>query len=352
MKKENKIRFYNHLESNYLNLTFDDIIIYPNPATAIDSRYKDISIPALPLITAPMPSILSSELLEAMYKATEEEHLTIDTVLLPRREFMSEEQYQELIKNPYFPKVVNGFSYSSTTSIEDIVRDVEKYKLDKICIDVANGYMPRLQFYLNDLMHALRDIRPLIIAGNIVDSEYANELFKINWSYPLYLRVGIGTGSACTTSKQTGIGRGPVNILLDMYSNLKLGDCQGIIMDGGIKHSGDIVKALALGANKVMIGNLFAGVKESYAKDLGNGRKEYAGLASSLYNKTSSVEGSSGSIPSEYSYIELLRLIDGNLRSAMSYLGAHWLYQIPAASSIGMCSPAMSNSTNSQLGKI
>jgi IMP dehydrogenase len=144
----------------------------------------------------------------------------------------------------------------------DRVDALVKAGVDVITVDSAHGHS-------EGVLRAVRDIRnkyPMldIVAGNIVTKDAAKALIEAGANA---LKVGVGPGSICTTRIIAGVGVPQVTAVNDVYEYTKnLGIC--VIADGGIKYSGDIVKALAAGANTVMLGSLLAGTKEEDSKHM------------------------------------------------------------------------------------
>ena len=196
-----------------------------------------------------------------------------------------------------------------------------------ILIDVAHGHHELVQKAIAKLRSTLPE-HVDIIAGNIASAQAAKDLQS--WGAD-GLRVGIGGGSLCTTRLKTGFGVPNVTCLEDINAVTTL----PVMADGGIRTSGDIAKALALGSSTVMLGSLIAGTKESPGKiiEKNNGLfKRYRGAAS-LETKMAhgkeerNVEGESTVIPFKGGVKFVLQgLLDG-LRSALSYSGAHNLQE-------------------------
>jgi IMP dehydrogenase len=190
-----------------------------------------------------------------------------------------------------------------------------------ILIDVAHGHHENVK----QAIKAIKGISPGvdIIAGNIATYEAANDL--IDWGADA-LRVGIGGGSLCTTRIKTGFGVPNVTCLEEICSISTV----PVMADGGIRTSGDIAKALALGSSTVMIGSLLAGTEEAPGKIVetaGGLYKRYRGAAS-LETKVThgqearNVEGESTMVPFKGGVKYIIEgLLDG-VRSAFSYGGA------------------------------
>lgn len=192
-----------------------------------------------------------------------------------------------------------------------------------ILIDVAHGHHELVKKAITKLKSILPN-HVNIIAGNIATARAAKDLE--NWGAD-GLRVGIGGGSLCTTRLKTGFGVPNVTCLEDINAVTSL----PVMADGGIRTSGDIAKALALGSQTVMLGSLIAGTKESPGQiiEKNNGLfKRYRGAAS-LETKTvhgqeqKNVEGESTVIPFKGGVKFVLMGLEDGIRSALSYGGAN-----------------------------
>jgi IMP dehydrogenase len=138
------------------------------------------------------------------------------------------------------------------------------------------------------------------------------------------VRVGIGGGSMCTTRIVTGHGLPTLQSIIDINEQRKSKKC-AVIADGGIRNSGDMVKAFAAGADFVMVGSMLAGTKESPG-EIVNGRKMFRGMASKSAQEDtrgyiSVIEGAETTIPYKGSVRTILKDIIGGLRSGCSYSG-------------------------------
>jgi IMP dehydrogenase len=190
-----------------------------------------------------------------------------------------------------------------------------------ILIDVAHGHHKNVKLAIEKIKNL--DPNVDVIAGNIATAKAAIDLEK--WGAD-GLRVGIGGGSLCTTRIKTGFGIPNVTCIKEIVSVTSL----PVMADGGIRSSGDIAKALALGASNVMIGSLIAGTEESPGSiiEKSNGLyKRYRGAASletklTHGQQTRNVEGESTIIPYKGGVKYILEgLIDG-IKSALSYAGS------------------------------
>lgn len=195
-----------------------------------------------------------------------------------------------------------------------------------ILIDIAHGHHENMENAITDLKNNLEANITDVIAGNIATADAAEDL--VAWGAD-GLRVGIGGGSLCTTRVKTGFGVPNVTSIEEVF---EIADSAGIpiMADGGIKSSGDIAKALAVGADCVMVGSLLAGTKESPGAILETPQglfKRYRGSAS-LETKVThgqvarNVEGESTTIPFKGGVKFIINGLTDGVRSAFSYAGA------------------------------
>lgn len=193
-----------------------------------------------------------------------------------------------------------------------------------ILIDVAHGHHINVKKMIKSLRESLPS-KVDIIAGNISTEESAIDL--CDWGVD-GLRVGIGGGSLCTTRIQTGHGVPNITSIIDCVKGSKV----PVMADGGIRSSGDIAKALSIGADCVMLGSLLAGTKESPGKIITKGDgilcKKYRGSASletksSLGQSIKHVEGESTLIPYKGSVDIVIEKLTDGVKSALSYSGSN-----------------------------
>lgn len=200
-----------------------------------------------------------------------------------------------------------------------------------ILIDVAHGHHKNVK----NMIKKLKEVLPKkvdVIAGNVSTEQSAKDLS--DWGAD-GLRVGIGGGSLCTTRIQTGHGVPNITSIIDCVSGVPLN--VPIMADGGIRNSGDISKALAVGADCVMLGSLLAGAKESPGKivEKGNGSlyKRYRGSASletkSTHGQsTKHIEGESTLIPFKGGVKFIIQKLNDGVKSAFSYSGANTIEEL------------------------
>ena len=220
-----------------------------------------------------------------------------------------------------------------------------------ICIDVAHGHHVLVKEAIRKLKNELNSVH--IMAGNVATARAFEDLS--NWGADS-IKVGIGGGSICSTRIQTGHGVSALQSVMDCSSvSVKTGT--KLIADGGIKNSGDIVKALAAGADFVMLGSLLAGTQESPGDVINtpNGKfKTYRGMASKEAQRdwkgsTSSREGISTHIPFKGNVDEILEELSVGIRSGFSYTGARTLPELHEFSKFIKQTNAGRNESNSHI---
>lgn len=225
--------------------------------------------------------------------------------------------------------------------------------VDVVCIDTAHGHSKGVIEKIKEVKKLFPDTQ--FIVGNIATQEAAEALIKAGADA---IKVGIGPGSICTTRIIAGIGVPQVTAILDCVQIAKKYNIP-VIADGGIKYSGDIVKAIALGANSVMIGSLFAGTEESPGETIlyqGRSYKMYRGMGSigamkkgskDRYfqdNVTSDIklvpEGIEGRVPYKGNISSSIYQLLGGLKSGMGYVGANTLNSLNERAKFVKISPA------------
>jgi IMP dehydrogenase len=207
--------------------------------------------------------------------------------------------------------------------------------VDVLCVDTAHGHSKNVIEMVRWLVQHFRDT--IIVAGNVVTAEATEALMDAGADV---VKVGVGPGSICTTRVVSGVGMPQISAVMTCSKVAKKRG-KSIIADGGIKFSGDIAKALALGANTVMIGNLLAGSDESPGETIlyqGRTYKVYRGMGSlgamqqgsrDRYGQADIMdldklvpEGIEGKVPYRGSASGILHQLIGGLKSGMGYLGA------------------------------
>ena len=198
-----------------------------------------------------------------------------------------------------------------------------------LCIDVAHGHHILVKEVLEEL-RATHGEGLCIIAGNVATKQGINDL--ADWGANA-VRCNIGGGSICSTRIQTGHGVPGLETILQCYQTDRN---VAIIADGGLRNSGDIVKAIAAGADCVMLGSLLSGTDETpgdFVYVNGEKRKAYRGMASpeaqfDWRGRAGSLEGVSATVPYKGSANLILTNLMQGLRSGMSYSGARTLKEL------------------------
>lgn len=207
--------------------------------------------------------------------------------------------------------------------------------VDVVVVDTAHGHSKNVLAMVGWVAKNFRDV--IVVAGNVVTAEATEALIKEGAEV---VKVGIGPGSICTTRVVAGVGMPQISAVIECSAAARRHG-KTIIADGGIKYSGDITKALALGANTVMIGNLLAGADESPGETIlyqGRTYKVYRGMGSLGAMQKGSKdryfqgdvtdfeklvpEGIEGKVPYKGSASAILHQLLGGVRSGMGYMGA------------------------------
>jgi IMP dehydrogenase len=222
-----------------------------------------------------------------------------------------------------------------TADILERVAALVKSDVDAIVIDTAHGHSKGVITTLQKVKKKFPELQ--VVVGNIATAEAALLLVKAGADA---VKVGIGPGSICTTRVIAGVGVPQLTAVLEVAKALK-GKNIPIIADGGVRFTGDIVKALAAGASSVMMGSMFAGVEESPGETIifeGRKFKSYRGMGSIEAMQKGSKdryfqdaeddikklvpEGISGRVPVKGSLSEVIYQFVGGLRAGMGYCGA------------------------------
>jgi len=214
----------------------------------------------------------------------------------------------------------------------DRARALAEAEVDAIVVDTAHAHSKGVIETVKKLKKMFPDID--VVAGNIGSAEAAKELASLDIDG---MKVGMGPGSICTTRIIAGIGVPQLTAIIECSTVAKRRNIP-VIADGGIRYSGDIVKALAAGASSVMIGSLFAGTEESPGETVlleGRRYKEYRAMGSIVamtkgsadrYFQESAAkyvpEGVEGRVPYRGLAREVIFQLVGGLRSGMGYCGA------------------------------
>ncbi len=229
-------------------------------------------------------------------------------------------------------RLLAGAAVGTSGDMHERVAELVNQKVDVIAIDTAHGHSVYVLKAVEDIKTKYPDLT--IIAGNVATAEATEDIIKAGADI---VKVGIGPGSICTTRVVAGIGVPQITAVLDCAeAAAKYG--KKIIADGGVKFSGDIVKAIAAGAGAVMLGSVLAGTEESPGEtEIYQGRsfKVYRGMGSIGAMKEGSSdryfqedqrklvpEGVEGRVPFKGPLSDTIFQLVGGLRSGMGYCGA------------------------------
>ncbi len=223
-------------------------------------------------------------------------------------------------------------------------------KVDLVVVDTAHGHSQRVLDAVTAVKRALPDVQ--LIAGNIATYEAARELVQLGVDG---VKVGMGPGSICTTRVVSGAGVPQITAIAECAKATR-GTGAPLVADGGIKYSGDISKALAAGADCVMIGSLFAGTEESPGETIlyqGRTFKSYRGMGSmgamekggaDRYAQETAAklvpEGIEGRVPYKGPLAEMVYQLVGGLRSGMGYCGCKTIAELQEKAQFLRVSPA------------
>jgi len=229
-------------------------------------------------------------------------------------------------------RLLVGAAVGVSKDMQDRVKALYEAGVDVIVIDTAHGHSKGVLDAVYNIKNKYPDLQ--VIAGNVATAEATRDLIIAGADC---VKVGIGPGSICTTRVVAGVGVPQLTAIMDCAKEAEKYDVP-IIADGGIKYSGDIVKALAAGANVVMIGSLFAGCEESPGEEeiyQGRRYKVYRGMGSlgamqkgskDRYFQEDSKklvpEGVEGRVAYKGPVSDVIYQLVGGLRAGMGYCGA------------------------------
>ena len=313
-------------------LTFDDVTLAPKYSSVLPSEVntsvklsKNLNL-KIPLLSSAMDTVTESKMAIEIAKA--------GGIGVIHRNLSINDQILEIKKVQKKGLIVGAAVGTNDTEISRAEKII-KSKVDLIVVDTAHGHTKRVADIIKFIKRK-KSSKTSLCAGNIATAEAAKFLCKLGVDI---VKVGIGPGSICTTRLVAGIGVPQLSALLDakkgLSKNVKM------ISDGGVKFSGDIAKALAAGADAVMVGSMIAGTNEAPGKIIKkNGKlfKVFRGMGSvGAMNKGSAdryfqkkqkdsskyvPEGVEGLIKYKGEVSKIIFKLIGGLKSSMGYLGS------------------------------
>ena len=320
------------------SLTFDDVLLLPQYSDILPSE-TDISLQLtknillkVPFLSSAMDTVTESKMAISIAHA--------GGLGVIHRNLNIVDQTKE-IKKVKEKNLLVGAAVGTNKDDLERARSLVTNGCDLIVIDTAHGHSEKVLKILSKLKRISKKIP--ICVGNIATAAAAKKLYN---SGADIIKVGIGPGSICTTRMVAGIGVPQISAIMEVKQELKKKKIK-IISDGGIKFSGDVAKALAAGADAIMMGSIFAGTDESPGKKFkikGKIFKEYRGMGSigamssgsanryfqkNFKDKSKFVpEGVEGRVEYKGNVSKIIYQLKGGLRSSMGYIGAKNLSQI------------------------
>ncbi|MBV8831282.1 MAG: IMP dehydrogenase [Acidobacteriaceae bacterium] len=286
------------------------------------------------LITVPVGTTLE-EAQQILHKHRVEKLLVVDDDyalkgLITVKDIQKKLKYPNAAKDPQ-GRLRVAAAIGATGDFLERAQELSRKKVDVIAIDSAHGHSQRVMDAIKAVKHALPEME--VLAGNVASFEGARDLIRLGADG---IKVGIGPGSICTTRVVSGAGVPQITAIAEC-SKATRDSRIPLIADGGVKYSGDITKAIAAGADSVMIGSLLAGTDESPGETIlyqGRTFKSYRGMgslgamphgSSERYGHSESgkmvPEGIEGRVPYKGPLADLVYQLVGGLRAGMGYCG-------------------------------
>ncbi len=324
---------------NEIKLDFKDVLFKPKRSTLTSrkevSLYRSLSLPHSPRSWEGVPIVASNMDTVATFEAGKV--LTEMDMMVCLHKHYSEEEYIAYY-NWVYENQGRGYAiywaYSmgiSDDEFDRLVRIQEKTNgmIITICIDVANGYTERFINFISKVRSKFP--KCVLIAGNVVTAEITEQLILAGADI---VKVGIGSGSACTTRIQAGVGYPQLSAVMEC-ADAAHGLGGRIISDGGCTCAGDVAKAFGGGADFVMLGGMLAGHTENLRLNE-EGKAVFYGMSSSTamdkyhggVNEYRSSEGRTVEIEQKGSLKDTLTNILGGVRSTCTYIGAKELREL------------------------
>jgi len=286
------------------------------------------------LITVPVGTTLE-EAEKILHTHRIEKLLVVDDAynlkgLITVKDIQKKLKYPNAAKDPQ-GRLRVGAAIGSSGDFLERAQELFRRKVDVIAVDSAHGHSRRVMEAVKALKHSLPEVQ--VVAGNVASYEGARDLISLGVDG---VKVGIGPGSICTTRVVSGAGVPQITAIADCARATRDAGVP-LISDGGVKFSGDLTKAIAAGADAVMMGSLFAGTEESPGETIlyqGRTFKSYRGMgsmgamaqgSSDRYSQEANgklvPEGIEGRVPYKGLLSDMVYQLVGGLRAGMGYCG-------------------------------
>ena len=299
--------------------SFDDVLVKPMPSVISSRDDVDISVElpnkttlSFPLIASPMVGVVDGKFAKMLSD--------LGGMAIFHRFYKSK---NHLIKDILENLDLGGDVYGISLRVgEENFEEFLGFMPTVLLVDTANGYTKKLLSYCEKISNYIENnnLNTLLMAGNVATGDGAENLFECGCDL---IRVGIGGGSPCSTSNMTGIGVPYISALMDCYDALEDYKEEALlVVDGGLRNSGDFVKSVVAGADLGIAGRLYAECYESPNEGT------LYGMASRTHMENSkieikSVEGFDTKIDKKHSLEQFIREFGYGIKSAGTYLNAN-----------------------------
>ena len=336
-------------------LDFKDVLIRPKRSTLksrkdVDIRrqytfkWSGLTYDGTPIIAANMDGVGTISMARAFYKQGEgltsalTKHYSLDQLV----EFYSSPESE----NAWYSV---GIADKDHEKLDAVLSKIDATRIDKICIDVANGYSTGFSDFLKKTREKFPD--KTIMAGNVVTGEMTEELILCGADI---VKVGIGPGSVCTTRKMTGVGYPQLSATIEC-ADAAHGLGGFVCADGGCTVPGDVAKAFGAGADFVMLGGMLAGHDQAETEIITENGEQFAvfyGMSSDTAMEQHSggvaeyraSEGKTVKVPYRGDINDrTMQDILGGLRSACTYVGARQLKELSKRTTFIMVGQQINN---------
>lgn len=333
-------------------LDFDDLMMQPkrstlNSRSEVDLyRYflwkglsgKEQNLHCIPIIIANMATVATPKMAAIAAKrgfmCAMEKHIDAKVLSDMVYDLQNAALQDGLSANTYTQRIIPTIGMNESINGWNEWRIYKEDLVKCVCIDVPNGYIPNFIKRIKEVRSVLPDV--LIFAGNVVTNDICQDIILNGGNVA---KVGIGPGSGCRTREKTGVGRPQASAVIECADACHQvnGFC---CADGGCKTPGDIAKAFGCGADFVMCGGMFAGAEEADGETVyinNKPHKLFYGMSSNYAQEKlfggrrtySTTEGREKYVPVVGPLDRILDDIEGGIKSAMCYIGAYQLKNIP-----------------------